>query len=160
MVSRILRRQGALGTPGTLLKSARPLWTLRPACPGWLRLWCSSRAQYRFRTFRRLTMATLCYAVLASFALGQSTGALRGTVEDSSGQIVVRANVKLRNQTTGQELSASSDEQGRFRFEGLAFGEYALVVTEPGFKATELPVRVGDRNDNPIRVLLQFPSDM
>ena len=105
-------------------------------------------------------MVTVCYAVLASFALGQSTGALRGTVEDSSGQIVVRANVKLRNQTTGQELSASSDEQGRFRFEGLAFGEYALVVTEPGFKATELPVRVGDRNDNPIRVLLQVASDV
>ena len=146
--------------PGTFLKSACPLGALRPSYRWWLRLWSSSRVQYRFRTFRPLTMVTVCYAVLASFALGQSTGALRGTVEDSSGQIVVRANVKLRNQTTGQELSASSDEQGRFRFEGLAFGEYALVVTEPGFKATELPVRVGDRNDNPIRVLLQVASDV
>jgi hypothetical protein len=105
-------------------------------------------------------MVTVCYAVLAGFALGQGTGVLRGTVEDSSGQIVVGANVKLRNQATGQELSASSDEEGRFRFEGLALGEYALVVTEPGFKTTELPVNVGDRSDNPIRVLLQVASDV
>ncbi len=104
-------------------------------------------------------MVTVCYAVLAGFALGQSTGALQGTVEDSSGQIVVGANVKLRNQTTGQELSTSSDEEGRFRFDGLAFGEYALVVAEPGFKTTELPVSVRDRNDNPMRVLLQVAAD-
>jgi hypothetical protein len=107
-----------------------------------------------------LTVVAVCYALVAGFALGQSTGALRGTVEDSSGQIVVGANVTLRNQTTDQELSASSDEEGRFRFEGLAFGEYALVVTEPGFKTTELPVNVGDRSDNPIRVLLRVASDV
>jgi Carboxypeptidase regulatory-like domain len=144
--------------PGSFLKSACPL----PACRWWLRLWCSSRAHYglRFRRFRLLTMVTVCCAVPGGFALGQSTGALRGTVEDSSGQIVVGANVGLRNQTTGQELSTSSDEEGRFRFEGLAFGQYALVVTEPGFKTAELPVTLGDRSDIPIRVLLQIASDV
>ena len=160
MVSRILRRQGAIGMLGTFLKSARPLRALNLARRWWLRLWDSSRAQYRFRAFRPLTLVTVSYAIVASFALGQSTGAVRGTIEDSSRQIVVGANVKLRNQATGQELSTSSDEEGRFRFEGLAFGGYALVVTEPGFKATELPVNVGDRNDNPIRVLLQVASDV
>src|SRR5713226_7067038 len=160
MVSRILRRQGAIGMPSAFLRLACSLRALRLARRWWLRLWRSSRAQYRFRAFRALTMGTVCYAVLAGFALGQGTGVLRGTVEDSSGQIVVGANVKLRNQATGQELSASSDEEGRFRFEGLALGEYALVVTEPGFKTTELPVNVGDRSDNPIRVLLQVASDV
>src|SRR5260221_2299159 len=160
MVSRILRRQGAIGMLGTFLKSARPLRALNLARRWWLRLWDSSRAQYRFRAFRPLTLVTVSYAIVASFALGQSTGAVRCTIEDSSRQIVVGANVKLRNQATGQELSTSSDEEGRFRFEGLAFGGYALVVTEPGVKATELPVYVGDRNDNPIRVLLQVASDV
>src|SRR5713226_6742669 len=160
MVSRILRRQGAIGMPSAFLRLACSLRALRLARRWWLRLWRSSRAQYRFRAFRALTMVTVCYAIVASFALGQSTGAVRGTIEDSSRQIVVGANVKLRNQATGQELSTSSDEEGRFRFEGLAFGGYALVVTEPGFKATELPVNVGDRNDNPIRVLLQVASDV
>jgi len=98
--------------------------------------------------------------VLAAFALGQGKGALRGTVEDSSEQIVVGASVKLRNQTTGQELSISSDEQGRFRFEGLALGEYILVVMCQGFKPTQLPVSVGEPNDDQIRVLLQVASDV
>src|SRR5229473_8183373 len=159
MVPRILRRQGAIGMPSAFLRLACSLWTLRLACRWWLRLWRSSRAQYRFRAFRALTMVTVCYAVLAGFALGQGTGVLRGTVEDSSGQIVVGANVKLRNQTTGQELSISSDEEGRFRFEGLALGEYILVVTGRGFKPTELPVSVGEPNDDQIRVLLQVAAD-
>jgi hypothetical protein len=106
-----------------------------------------------------LTIVTVCCVVLAGFALGQGTGALRGVVEDSSEQIVVGANVKLRNQTTGQELSISSDEEGRFRFEGLALGEYILVVTGRGFKPTELPVSVGEPNDDQIRVLLQVAAD-
>src|SRR5712664_2867330 len=159
MVPRILRRQGAIGMPKAFLRLACSLWTLRLACRWWLRLWRSSRAQYRFRAFRALTMVTVCYAVLAGFALGQGTGVLRGTVEDSSGQIVVGANVKLRNQTTGQELSTSSDEEGRFRFKGLALGEYILFVTDRGFKPTELPVNVGDHNDNSMRILLQVAAD-
>src|SRR6266849_10047724 len=159
MVSRILRQHRTIGMSRTFLRAKCFLWSLHAACRSWLRLSCGSRAQYRFRAFRPLTMVTVCYAVLAGFALGQSTGVLQGTVEDSSGQIVVGANVKLRNQTTGQELSTSSDEEGRFRFDGLAFGEYALVVTEPGFKTTELPVSVRDRNDNPMRVLLQVAAD-
>src|SRR5258708_5948565 len=160
MVSRILRQHRAIGMSRTFLRAKCFLWSLHAACRSWLRLSCGSRAQYRFRAFRPLTMVTVCYAVLAGFALGQSTGALQGTVEDSSGQIVVGANVKLRNQTTGQELSTSSDEEGHFRFEGLPFGEYGLVATEPGLKSSELPVNVGDRNDNPIRILLQVASDV
>src|SRR5260370_36596362 len=136
MVSRILRQHRAIGMFRTFLIAECFLWSLHAACRSWLRLSCGSRAQYRFRAFRPVTMVTVCYAVLAGFALGQSTGALQGTVEDSFGQIVVGANVKLRNQTTGQEVSTSSDEEGRFPVAGLAFGEYALVVTEQGVRAT------------------------
>src|SRR6266849_8853168 len=155
MVSRILRRQGAIGMPSAFLRLACSLRALRLARRWWLRLWRSSRAQYRFRAFRALTMVTVCYAVLAGFALGQGTGVLRGTVEDSSGQIVVGANVKLRNPATGEELSTSSDEEGRFRFKGLVLGNYLIVVTDPGFKPAELPVSVGDQNEDKLRVVLQ-----
>src|SRR5260370_7414060 len=126
MVSRILRQHRAIGMSRTLLRAKCCLWSLHAACRWWLRLSCGSRAQYRFRAFRPLTMVTVCYAVLAGFALGQSTGALQGTVEDSSGQIVVGANVKLRNQTTGQEPPTSSYEQDPFPFHLLPSAEYAL----------------------------------
>jgi hypothetical protein len=48
------------------------LWSWQGACRSWLRMWCSSRAQYRFGEFRPLTMVTVCYAVLAGLALGQA----------------------------------------------------------------------------------------
>ena len=144
----------------SFLRSKSFFWSLYGACLSWVRLWSSSRPQYRFRAHRPLTIVTVCCVVLAAFALGQGKGALRGTVEDSSEQIVVGANVKLRNQTTGQELSISSDEQGRFRFEGLALGEYILVVMCQGFKPTQLPVSVGEPSDDQIRVPLQVASDV
>src|SRR5258708_35659385 len=104
MVSRILRRQGAIGMLGTFLKSARPLRALNLARRWWLRLWDSSRAQYRFRAFRPLTLVTVSYAIVASFSLGQSTGPVRGAVEDSPRQIVVGANVQLAISSTAKEL--------------------------------------------------------
>ncbi len=144
---------------GTSLKSESPVRTMRLARRWWLRRWCGSRAQYRFSVFRTLVIVIVCCAFLATFALGQSTGALRGTVEDPTGQLVFGADVKLRSQATGQELSTSSDEEGRFQFEGVAFGEYALTVTEPGFKTFELAVSVAEHHDNPMSVLLRVASD-
>src|SRR6266478_4184017 len=141
------------------LRAKSFLWSLHGPHRPWLHLWCSIRVRYRFRALSSLTMGTLCYALLAGFAFGQSTGALRGTVKDSSGQIVVGADVKLRNPTTGEELSTSSDEEGRFRFKGLVLGNYLLVVTDPGFKPAELPVSVGDENEDKLRIVLQVASD-
>jgi Carboxypeptidase regulatory-like domain len=143
----------------TFMRAERFLRSLHPAFRLWSRLSCSSRAQNRFRALKPLTLLTVCYAVLAGFALGQSTGTLRGKVKDSSGQIVVGADVKLRSQTTGQELSTSSDEEGGFRFKGLALGQYVLIVTDQGFKPTELPVSVGERDEDKIRVVLQVAAD-
>jgi Carboxypeptidase regulatory-like domain len=161
MVSRILRQYGAVGMLGSFLKGKCLLWSLRGACRSWLRLSGGCLAQYRFHVFRPLTLLTVGYAVLAGFALGQDLGAgvLRGTVKDSSGQIVIGADVKLRNSTTGEELSTTSDEEGRFRFKGLALGKYILVVTNPGFKPAELPVSVGDQNEDKLRVVLQVASE-
>src|SRR5713101_8220916 len=159
MVSGILRHHRAVGMLSAFLRAKSFLWSLHGPHRPWLRLWCSIRVQYWFRALRSLTMGTLCYAVLAGLALGQGTGALRGTVKDSSGQIVVGADVKLRNPATGEEFSTSSDEEGRFRFKGLVLGNYLLVVTDPGFKPAELPVSVGDQNEDKLRVVLQVASD-
>lgn len=105
-------------------------------------------------------LVTIGCLLLASFALGQSKRMVRGTVEDSSGQVIVGAIVKLQNQTTNQELSTNSDEEGYFQFAGLAPGQYTLTVTRPGFKTTELPVNLEDRSDNQIRVRLKVASDV
>ena len=105
-----------------------------------------------------LALLIFFYLGPASAALGQDKGVLRGTVEDSSGQRVVGASVKLRNQATSQEFSTNSNQEGSFRFQGLAAGKYTLTAAQPGFKATELPVSVEDGSDNQIRVPLQVAA--
>jgi hypothetical protein len=107
-----------------------------------------------------MAIAILFSCFLANSAWGQSTGALRGTVEDATGEYVLGADVRLRNQTTGQELSTSSDEEGQFRFDHVTFGDYLLIVYAQGFKSAEIQVKVGERAENPIRVPLQIAASV
>jgi outer membrane receptor protein involved in Fe transport len=79
-------------------------------------------------------------------------------VEDPTGEYVVGADVRLRDQITGQELSTSSKEEGLFQFDHVPFGNYLLIVNVQGFKSAEVPVRVGERQENPIRVPLQIAA--
>lgn len=114
---------------------------------------CRLRSSY-------LALVIFCHLVLAGFALGQGKAALRGTVEDASGQVVVGANVTLRNLTTSQEFSTSSDEEGYFLFLGLAAGQYTLTATRPGFKTMELPANIEDRSDNQTQVVLKVAAEV
>src|SRR5229473_2455634 len=107
-----------------------------------------------------MAIAILFSCFLANSAWGRSTGALRGTVEDATGEYVLGADVRLRNQTTGQELSTSSDEEGQFRFDHVTFGDYLLIVYAQGFKSAEIQVKVGERAENPIRVPLQIAASV
>jgi hypothetical protein len=105
-----------------------------------------------------IAVAILFSCLLGRPAWGQNTGALSGTVEDATGEYVVGADVRLRNQITGQEFSTTSDKEGQFRFDQVSFGDYLLIVTAQGFEASEVPVKVGERKGNPIRVPLQIAS--
>jgi hypothetical protein len=105
-----------------------------------------------------IAMAIVFSCLLASSAWGQNAGALSGTVEDVTGEYVVGADVRLRNQITGQELSTSSKEEGQFRFDHVAVGNYLLLVNVQGFKSAEVPVKVGEGKENPIRVPLQIAA--
>jgi len=105
-----------------------------------------------------IAMTILFSGLLASSAGGQNAGALSGTVEDAAGEYVVGADVRLRNQMTGQELSTSSVEEGQFRFDHVAFGNYLLIVNLQGFKSAEVLVKVGEGKENPIGVPLQIAA--
>ena len=105
-----------------------------------------------------LAIMVLLSSFLAGVALGQSTGVLRGTVEDGSGEFVAGAEVRLQSVINGQALSANSDEEGQFQFDRVAFGDYLLVVKAQGFKVAEVPIKVGEHTDSPVRVPLQIAA--
>ncbi len=90
---------------------------------------------------RRSEGAVLCAGVLtlaACTGLGAQTavdGAVGGTVEDKTGAVVSGASIKLHNNGTDAEQTATADGSGAFRVLHLQPGVYTVMVSAPGFEA-------------------------
>lgn len=85
------------------------------------------------------------YAVLAAMLLSASAFAqsvITGTVRDTTNnQPLPGATVKVNNRTT------ATNESGKFRFDNLTPGTYALTVTFLGYKDRTVAVSVADQTD-------------
>ncbi len=82
------------------------------------------------------TTITALIAGVASVGATQQTAVISGVVSDQTGAAIVGASVELgARQTT--DRSTSTDGQGRYRFDGLASGDYQLRVAAPGFQPLE-----------------------
>ena len=57
-----------------------------------------------------------------------------GTVKDPSGAVVAGAMVRLRNQGTGVEQTATTDVNGDYRFTNAQVGSYVLSIEAKGFQ--------------------------
>jgi hypothetical protein len=78
-------------------------------------------------------VASLLIAVCAP-AFGQTTGnaTIAGTVQDSSGAIIVSAHVTITNNSTGVVKSVVTSSAGRYFIENLIPGNYTLDVAAKG----------------------------
>jgi hypothetical protein len=78
----------------------------------------------------------LAILLLSAGVYGQtaSTGALSGTVMDSSGAVVAGASVKITNEVTGESRTISTERDGSFLAPLLLPGRYRLEVGSKGFK--------------------------
>lgn len=74
---------------------------------------------------------------LSSEAAQVSTGSLSGTVKDQSGAVIVGAQITIRNDATAETRSTTTNNEGRFKFDNLAAGNYTISVAQTGFKAAE-----------------------
>ena len=85
-------------------------------------------------------------ALTAGPALGQvDTGAIRGTVTDSSGAVVANVKVTLKNEDTGLVVSAATAGDGTYTFSPVKIGSYTVSVEATGFRkasATHVVVNV------------------
>jgi len=85
----------------------------------------------------RLLNAAALYCSIATFAFAQQgTGALKGTVTDPLGSLVVGARVTLRN-ARGVETNVTTNSSGIYEFRRLEPGTYTLKITSPGFSVYE-----------------------
>ena len=85
----------------------------------------------------RFLFGAVLYCSAASFVFGQqTTGALKGTVTDQLGSLVVGAKVTLRN-ARGVGTTANTNSAGVYEFRRLEAGKYELRIDSPGFSVFE-----------------------
>jgi hypothetical protein len=69
-------------------------------------------------------------------AQNAATGAILGTLTDSTGAVVAGAGVELMNTDTGLKNPGVSSNAGTYAFANVAPGKYSITVKAPGFRTT------------------------
>ncbi|HEY0405275.1 MAG TPA: carboxypeptidase regulatory-like domain-containing protein [Pyrinomonadaceae bacterium] len=85
----------------------------------------------------KLLTQLLCALVWSACALtgfAQSTASLHGTVTDQAGAVVPNVKVVVRNQATGVERTAMTDESGSYQVASLEPGAYRVEAQAQGFQ--------------------------
>jgi hypothetical protein len=92
----------------------------------------SLRRNWRNSWLPILLFSFLLLAPIATWAgVG---GSVSGTVNDSSGAVVTRADVAVINTDTGIRQAAMTDDKGLYSFPSLVVGHYTLEVRAAGFR--------------------------
>ena len=96
-----------------------------------------------------------CFVLLfacASAAIAQTaeTGALTGTVTDSSGAVIAGATVVATSTATGQSRTTTTDANGSYKFSLLQPGAYSLKFSATGFKTSEIPSVTVNVTETPV----------
>ena len=74
------------------------------------------------------------------------TGAILGTVSDTSGAAIHGATVTLTNEGTGAALTTTTESDGSYKFTPVRIGNYKLTATFAGFQTmtqTDVNVNIG-----------------
>ncbi len=64
----------------------------------------------------------------------QTLGAINGTVSDSTGAVLSKVEVKIRNLDTNLEVTVSTKDDGSFLVNALPIGPYSVSFARDGFK--------------------------
>src|ERR1700755_1854871 len=74
-----------------------------------------------------------CVISLSGHAQSSTQGAIGGTVFDSTGAVLDKATVNIRNDGTNAEVILTTDNSGYFKAPLLEPGTYTVTVTASGF---------------------------
>ena len=96
------------------------------------------------------TLCLFCGILLLAGSLWaqETTGAITGTIHDSSGAVVPNASVTIKNTGTGAERKVTSNGSGTFTATLLPVGTYDVTVEATGFKrsvTSGIALSVNDR---------------
>jgi hypothetical protein len=89
------------------------------------------------------------------------SGSVEGVIVDPQGAVVAGVSLALTNAETGVTTTATSDDEGRYRFDGVAEGSYELACEAPGFmRAVHQDLRVVDGQPLTLEVTLEVGEIM
>jgi len=90
-----------------------------------------------FSQVRNVFLTCVLLALSATVAFAQADqGAITGTVLDTTGALIPKANVALTAVDTGLVLKAVSDSSGVYLFSPVKIGNYSITAEAPGFEKT------------------------
>lgn len=84
--------------------------------------------------------------ILGSSAFAQNGKQVRGTLQDSTGQSVISASVKLTSAT--DDLTTSSNASGEFVFTQVKEDKFTITVTSLGYETKVLPSQFSEGSTN------------
>jgi hypothetical protein len=84
-----------------------------------------------------ISSAVFSLLIACSSPLGAQvdTGTITGIVSDTSGAVLPRATVVLKNEGTGEVRNGTTNEHGEFVFTPVQVGKYDITVDAPGFQS-------------------------
>jgi len=80
-------------------------------------------------------MLRLFAILIATLSLAAQTAQITGRVSDPSGAIIAGASISVRNVSTGDQRTASTNENGYYTVPLLEPGQYQIRVESTGFRA-------------------------
>jgi outer membrane receptor for ferrienterochelin and colicin len=129
--SHSLVRAGVTLQSGNLSPMQIPRWTLRIAA---------------------VVLAALAVGTTRLSAQGVTTGAISGTVTDSSGRALQNAQIEIQNLATGYRAGGLTRDNGRYLVQGLEVGTYRVTARLIGYAPQA-------RNDVRVTLNLATPVD-
>ena len=90
-----------------------------------------------WRALRSFCLVAFVTLVCMGIALAQATTSLNGGVTDASGAVIPGAKVMLKLQSTGAVRNTVTDNSGQYQFSQLTPGHYTLTISASGFATTE-----------------------
>jgi len=85
----------------------------------------------------RLVFVTLVAMAASNTAVGQNA-TVTGTVVDTTGAVVAKANISVHNVNTNTDRAAESSAEGNYTVAQLPPGVYNISVTKDGFKTVDV----------------------
>ncbi|MBI3426642.1 MAG: TonB-dependent receptor, partial [Acidobacteria bacterium] len=94
--------------------------------------------------FTHLLITTGMLLACAINATAQSGGQISGKISDRTAGTLAGVKVTLKNLATQTELTATTDKDGHYEFDGVAIGLYRLRVEQAGFSTAARNVTLDD----------------